>query len=125
MEQEYPTLARLSFCIAPDRQQAFQEAYAQQLCPILARYGLVADNAKPQDSGEGVLSYFFTVPSPGAVIEYEERLNQDSQWIQAIRQMGIAFVEDRGSYLKIFHHFGAYSGSLGQPTVRSVDVDAR
>ena len=77
-----PTLARLSFWLAPERMDEFATAYQEKLLPILKGHGLVESAQPDRASADSVFSRLFEFESPSEFVRIRTELqfDQDSTW---------------------------------------------
>ena len=102
-----PTLARLSFWVAPKQMYSFQVTYKKKLVPILEKHSL-AESSKPgRRSVEDVFSRLFEVETPSEVAVKKRALRNDPAWQRALQNLGTVFGTPQPDGL-LHHHFGVY-----------------
>ena len=85
-----PTLARLSFWLAPERMDEFATDYQEKLLPILKGHGLVESAQPSRATMDSVFSRLFEFETPGDVIEAQEALAGDEAWQAVLQELGAA-----------------------------------
>jgi len=80
-----PTLARLSFWLAPELHADFEAEYRQKLLPILTRHGLVESSQMSRATVDSVVARLFEVLSPSDVARIWRALGRDSSWARSFR----------------------------------------
>ena len=83
-----PTLARLSFWLAPERMAGFGAVYDEQLVPILRRHGLVESAERGRATVDSVFSRLFACPSPADFRRKVQALQQDTAFAAALLDLG-------------------------------------
>ena len=107
-----PTLARLSFWVAPERMSEFEATYEAQVGPVLKKHGLVESSQRSRATADSVFSRLIHVDSPAAVVAQKKALGNDPAWQDVLRSLGTAFgtTGDQG-YIR--HRFGLYAVVAG------------
>ena len=83
-----PTLARLSFWVAPGQMAAFEAAYLKQVVPILKRHGYVASTEQGRATPDSIFARLFEVDSPAKVPEVRTEMQTASTWKRAFENLG-------------------------------------
>ena len=83
-----PTLARLSFWLAPERMDEFATAYQEKLLPILKGHGLVESAQPSRATVDSVFSRLFEFDSPSEVVAMRMILNEDQKWTEQLEELG-------------------------------------
>ena len=90
-QAEAPTLARLSFRVAPERMANFESAYTSRVVPLLKKHGLVESSEKGRATSDSVFSRLFEVETPVQVDAKGKELEEDLDWQEVLRNLGEAF----------------------------------
>lgn len=110
---EESTLARLSFRVQPEGMEVFAAYYADNLVPILGKYGLGESSRRGRKTVDGVFSRLFEVGNPREIIEKSEALRQDPAWNQGLSEFGSALkaADKDGGFRFNFRLYSAPAGS--------------
>ena len=90
-ESDAPTLARLSFWMAPERMEEFATVHADEVVPFLKKHGLVESARQGRATVEGVFSRLFEMETPSEVAEKRKALDEDGEWEALLRMLGSTF----------------------------------
>lgn len=107
-----PTLARLSFWVAPERMTEMEDIYQRILMPLLQKQGLKPTSQSGRLGSEGIFSRLQETQSPTDVRRIQSALNEDQAWQRAMVQLGRQF----GTHSKDGHiqwSFMPYATSAG------------
>ena len=94
---EEPTLARLSFRVAPERMAAFEEVYASRVVPLLERRGLVESVERGRATPDSMFSRLFEAGTPSLVEAKGKELGGDPEWQGLLRELGDSFAGNENS----------------------------
>ena len=88
---EEPTLARLSFWVAPDRMTEFQALYQAEILPWYEERGLVEYSGTGRATVDSVFSRLFVFNSAAEFHEARQRLRKDPELLEMSRTYGPRF----------------------------------
>jgi hypothetical protein len=83
------TVARLSIWLYKNDRDAFTDAFARRLLPLLKRYDLESPVLPEKKTVAGVFSQLFIKKSPAEIFAVRQALLKDNMWKQTLRSMGI------------------------------------
>ena len=107
-----PTLARLSFWLAPERMDEFATAYQEKLLPILKGHGMVESAQHSRATVDSVFSRLFEFGTPANVIGVQEALAANEPWKALLKELGIAY-DTVGPGGLIRHRLAVYDAVFG------------
>ena len=114
-----PTLARLSFWLAPERMGEFEAVYRERVVPVLRAHGLRASDLPARVAVDSVFSRLFEVKAVAEVGEIREILEKDAVWQGLLKDLGSAFGTFQDDGLLPFG-FKLYSAAAGAGKAREV-----
>ena len=114
-----PTLARLSFWLAPERIGEFEAVYLEQVVPVLKQRGLEASSLAGRATVDSVFSRLFEVNDVAEVDTMRARLKKDEAWRGLLKNLGSRFGTFQTDGLLPFG-FKLYSAPAGFGTAREV-----
>ena len=85
-----PRLARLSFWVAPEKQDAFAIGYEHELLPLRQKYALRPFPPPGRATPDSTFSRLFAVQTPQQVQTIGLELEADPQWRQALERIAPA-----------------------------------
>ena len=110
-----PTLARLSFWIAPECQNAFAAVCQEQIIPLLKRCGLHVSSKTGRPSPEGIFSLLFETESPQIVQEVRQTLREAPEWQKFLAHINDTFgsVRPDPSFMNTHDYLTIYQAPAG------------
>ena len=116
-----PTLARLSFWVAPERMTEFETAYEQRIVPILKKHGLAESVDRGRATIDSVFSRLYAFNTASKVVDTRLALEGDPMWKGALRVLWKSFGIAGGQDDIIRHRFGVYTTQSGPGKVVSAE----
>ena len=113
-----PTLARLCFWLPPEKMAEFQAVYSREVTPILERHGLEESSIQGRATIDSVFSRLFEMPTPSAIAEKNEALQNDPNWMAVLQRLGAYGII--GAQGAIRYHFDLYKTTAGPGTSQPV-----
>ncbi len=111
-----PTLARVSFWIDAQQQQAFARAYDAEVVPLLKERGLIPSAIPTRTAVDGIFSRLWVAADAAAVSAAIQTLSKDPVWLGMVERLSTSFAtSEADSTLR--YHFGHYSTPAGLGTV--------
>jgi ligand-binding sensor domain-containing protein len=107
---EGPSLARLSFWVAPERMADFERAYVEAIVPLLARHRLVPSAQSGRATVDSVFSRLFEFSNAAALLTAKQALVEDTLFAATRRQLGEYGAIGADSVRSVFRNYDVTAG---------------
>jgi len=111
-----PTLARVSFWVDAQQQQAFASAYDSEVMPLLKERGLTPSAIPTRTTVDGIFSRLWVAADAAAVSTLIQTLSEDPVWLGMVERLSASFAAS-GADSTLRYHFGHYSTPAGPGTL--------